>query len=220
MKWKDSDEMAGNEEQSGEEFFDEESYSPWNERKDAKAGRRINRPSILVILLILAIVALVAALLMLLWGGSGNMTTRQTVRLLEERVSQLEEHLDKYEGLDEKVTRIWEQAKSYEKFKDRFERSEASTTLRMDHLTMSLETLQKQFTKLDSTSTAPEEKPVSQGPAPSAVRYHEVAPGETFFSISKKYDLSVEDLMRMNEMTSNDVLKIGQKLIVGGITKD
>jgi len=215
MKWKDSAEMADNEVQPGEEFVEEEGYSPWTESGDQKGLRRISRPPLLLILLLLAIVALVAALLMLVWGGNGDVVTSQAVNALEDRVRQLEDRLDRYEAIDEKVTRIWEQAKSFEKFKDRFERSEASTSLRMDHLTVSLEALQKQMGDLRQSPPAVSVQSKPQEPAPAAVRYHDVTAKETFYSISKKYDITVEELLKLNQMKKSDVLKPGQKLIVG-----
>ncbi len=41
---------------------------------------------------------------------------------------------------------------------------------------------------------------------------HQVQKGETLFSISKKYGLSVAELRAMNGMSANDVLKMGQNL--------
>ena len=43
--------------------------------------------------------------------------------------------------------------------------------------------------------------------------YHTVAAGETLFSISRLYNLAVEDLKSMNNLTSN-ALSVGQRLLV------
>lgn len=43
---------------------------------------------------------------------------------------------------------------------------------------------------------------------------HKVSPGETLFSISRKYEVSVEDIKKWNKLTSND-LSIDQVLVVG-----
>lgn len=42
--------------------------------------------------------------------------------------------------------------------------------------------------------------------------FHSVAPGQTYFSISKLYNLSIDDLLRLNNLTTNDKLYVGQKL--------
>jgi membrane-bound lytic murein transglycosylase D len=44
-------------------------------------------------------------------------------------------------------------------------------------------------------------------------RYHEVLPGETLYGISKKYNVSVENIKKWNSMESNEI-KIGTQLIV------
>ncbi|MDO1499077.1 LysM peptidoglycan-binding domain-containing protein [Winogradskyella maritima] len=43
--------------------------------------------------------------------------------------------------------------------------------------------------------------------------YHVVQPGDTLYSLSKKYAVSVDDLMRWNYMYNTD-LAVGQKLTV------
>jgi len=219
MKWKDSGEMIEKEEQIEEEYFDEEQYSPWAERKESKKGIKIGKVQVLFVLLALAIVALVAALLVLLLNGGGNTTTPQRISGLEQRLQKFEEKLDKFEAIDEKVTTIWEQAKSFEKFKDRFDRSEASTSLRMDHLTMSLESLQKQLNEARSPKVAVAEKDAGGAKAPTKIQYHQVEAGDTFYSISKKYDLTVEELLQMNQMKLDSVIMPGQKLIVHKATQ-
>jgi septal ring factor EnvC (AmiA/AmiB activator) len=217
MKWKDSGDMMDKKEDTKEEFFDEEEYSPWADAKDDKKGLRLGKIPILFILLAGAIVALVAALLMLIFNGNGDTANTQKIAALQERLQRYEERLEKYDAIDEKVTRIWEQAKSFEKFKARFDRSEASMSLRMDHLTMGLEALQKQITEARTQKAAEvAEKPVKdQKPTAAAViKYHQVRPGDTLYSISKKYALKVEELLAMNRMKAGSVIVPGQKLIV------
>ncbi len=43
---------------------------------------------------------------------------------------------------------------------------------------------------------------------------HTVAKGETFYSISKKYSITVDSLCDANKIKKTDVLKIGQKLVI------
>lgn len=226
MKWKDSSEMTGQEDINGEEYFDEEQFSPWTADKTPANGNILKKVPKIVILLGIAIVTSIAALLILLMGAKHSVPPQQ-IKLLEERILDLEERLDKFEAIDEKVTRIWEQAKSYEKFKDRYERSEASMSLRMDHLTMSLESLQKQLsatpqkksssissvpasTKVQHSDTQTVQKIVTKPPA----QYHIVKAGDTYYSISRHYDIGLNELLKLNNLTKNDVLNVGQKLIV------
>jgi LysM repeat protein len=214
MKWKDSGDMVDKEEKTEEDQFDEEQYSPWAEGKETKKGIKLGGFRVPPLLLVSAVAVLVAVLLVVLLRGGGDTASLQRIAALEQRLSQLEDRLDKYEGIDEKVTAIWEQAKSFEKFKDRFDRSEASISLRMDHLTMSLEALQKQLNEARSTQSRVAAKKPDSDKSSSKVKYHQVEPGDTFYSISKKYNITVEELIRLNKLKPDSVLMPGQKLIV------
>lgn len=56
---------------------------------------------------------------------------------------------------------------------------------------------------------------VEKAAIPSGSKIHNVAPGETMFSIARIYDVSVSDLMAWNELKGND-LSVGQSLIIEG----
>ncbi len=62
--------------------------------------------------------------------------------------------------------------------------------------------------------TPPTTVPEVETPAPVAYRFHTVQPGETLFSISRQYEIDVNEIRRLNNLDSN-VLSIGQELIVG-----
>lgn len=217
MKWKDSEDMNTPEEQTEEEYFDEERYSPWSNAKAPAKGGRLGLMPLVFVLLGLAVIASVSALLIILLSSDGDDVNHQQLKAMEEKVRRLEDRLDKFEAIDEKVTRIWEQAKSFEKFKDRFDRTEASMSLRMDHLTMGLEALQKQVSKPRSAASKPgAENAEAQKPAVAADKmvYHTVAAGDTYYSISKRYNLELNQLLSMNHLEKDSILQPGQKLIV------
>lgn len=60
---------------------------------------------------------------------------------------------------------------------------------------------------------SPQSDTVSKNIEPTPGREHVVNPGETLFAISRKYGLSVDDLMRKNGL-SDTALRIGQVLII------
>jgi membrane-bound lytic murein transglycosylase D len=84
----------------------------------------------------------------------------------------------------------------------------------MDHLTMSLEALQKQINDARAHLPTSSPKDGTASRTPSKILYHLVQPGDTLYSISKKYDLKVEELLQMNQMQPDSVILPGQKLIV------
>lgn len=66
-----------------------------------------------------------------------------------------------------------------------------------------------------SSSTLP--KPATETPKASAssagTKYHTVAPGETLYSISRKYDANVSDVKKWNNLADNNIM-VGSKIII------
>ncbi|MHA7130298.1 LysM peptidoglycan-binding domain-containing protein [Algoriphagus namhaensis] len=66
-----------------------------------------------------------------------------------------------------------------------------------------------------TTPSVPAQEAVSQVQAPKPSQtYHTVRQGETLFAISKKYGVSVNDLKNWNKIGSNNLISIGQKLVI------
>ncbi|MGA0559629.1 LysM peptidoglycan-binding domain-containing protein [Larkinella sp. VNQ87] len=61
-----------------------------------------------------------------------------------------------------------------------------------------------------STSTAPVRS------ASSRSMSHKVEPGQTYYSISRLYNVSVSDLLEWNNLTEKDKLAVGQSLVIKG----
>lgn len=59
---------------------------------------------------------------------------------------------------------------------------------------------------------------ISPTAVPEDSKLHRVAPGETLFSISKQYGVTVNDIMSWNELKGND-LSVGQALLLKGIVE-
>ena len=54
----------------------------------------------------------------------------------------------------------------------------------------------------------------TNAPAKGTAQYHSVERGQTFFSISRQYNLKISDLLAWNQLTLKDQLAVGQRLIV------
>jgi LysM repeat protein len=50
----------------------------------------------------------------------------------------------------------------------------------------------------------------------SPAEYYSVARGDTYYSISRKHNMTVEELLRLNNLSARDILSIGQRLAVSG----
>ena len=64
--------------------------------------------------------------------------------------------------------------------------------------------------------TPDEKKGEAQTNAPTASKmvYHTVTAGDTYYNISKRYNLELEQLLEMNGLKKESILKPGQKLVV------
>jgi LysM repeat protein len=57
--------------------------------------------------------------------------------------------------------------------------------------------------------------PVRSSPAHAAKKqYYEIKEGDTLFQVSKKHGMSVEELARMNDLYEDELILVGQKLVV------
>ena len=80
-----------------------------------------------------------------------------------------------------------------------------------------VEELKKSVAKLNrSIAAKPKTRPaIKKKVVPQAKRqYHKVRPGETIFGIARKHAISVDKLLRYNNLTKNQVIYPGQKLWV------
>ena len=223
MKWKDTGDGEAAKPEKSDPYYEDDGYASFKEKGLKKDTILSDNPVRYLYWGIgIAGVVGVVLLVMLLFSNINDPTDQAHISALEQRIERLEQRLEKFDGVDEKVTRIWEQAKSFETFKTRFDRSEASMSLRMDHLAMSLDALQKKTDdtlkkvgKLEKVS-APPAAPVNPPPAKQAatVKTHTVAAGDTLFSISRRYNLSVEKLRSINKLTEKTVIHVGQTLTV------
>ena len=223
MKWKDNDGGKGENPEKSDPYYEDDGYASFKEKglkqKTILSGNPVRY---LYWGLGIAVVAGVVLLLLLVFSNINEPADMARINDLEKRIQDLEQQLEKFDGVDQKVTRIWEQAKSFENFKVRFDRSESSMSLRMDHLAMSLDALQKKtnetLSKVDKLEKAPAPTPAPIQPRAvkkaAAAKTHTVAAGDTLFNISRRYGLSVEVLQDINRLPKGAVLHVGQTLTV------
>ena len=70
----------------------------------------------------------------------------------------------------------------------------------------------------DSVATPqPRHLATPQPPPPPQVITHTVIAGQTLYTIAALYDVSINDLLRLNNLTTESLLSIGQELIVSGV---
>jgi hypothetical protein len=218
MKWQDDGSDQEKDSENSDVYYDRDGYSSY----PPDAAKRYGVPR--RYLYWAAGITVAAGLTLLLFSSLFGNSDQARIEALEQKVVEMEARLQKVDGVDEKVTRIWEQAKTFETFKSRFDRAEASISLRMDRLTTSLDDMQKQtdaaLKKIEQIEKRP--VPVVAAPAKTPVvkktagaKTHSVAAGDTLYSIGQRYNLSVDQLRAINKLPPDAVLHVGQTLTVG-----
>jgi len=83
---------------------------------------------------------------------------------------------------------------------------------RVDALAHEVEALKKQ--KKPTAESKAKPLPPSKPAVSAEKKYHTVQKGENLYHISKKYGVSVEKLQKLNNLSSGQSLRTGQKLLV------
>jgi LysM repeat protein len=122
------------------------------------------------------------------FGGCGGETPTEDLDLINGRLEQLENKIAQLEAQSTETKEYLTTLGSYTKALE--ERTD---------------TLAQQIEKAPLPK-----KTVSQ----EKKQYHKVVRGDTLYSISRKYSLSVEEICRLNNLKQNQSIQPGQKLMV------
>ena len=192
-----------------------EQYSLWKEEKKLKFGTNTPKMSDKIPLSKFGIGFLILLiLLILLFARNRSTALENRIVALENSVKNLEQMVDKLNVVDNRVAQVWEQAQTFQQFKERFDRSEAALTSRMDQIVINLGSLQKQMSRV-RTQKAKTSKTAKVSKKTTGNRYHTVKPGETLYQIAPRYGLTIKKLRQLNKLGESDTIYPGQKLVVG-----
>ncbi|MGD2028879.1 MAG: LysM peptidoglycan-binding domain-containing protein [Desulfobacterales bacterium] len=209
MDYKDSDLKDQVNSEPGKNTFYEEDYLQWDKKKKSKFGSRAFKiPETIPFSWFGALVLILVILLILVLGG-----TLGTVVGFENRLKELEQKVAGFHDTKDKTTQILEQIQTFEALKDRFDRLEASMTLRMDHVAKGLNDLQKKIAQVKPKKTQVV-KPAKAAPKTTKKRYYTVQSGDTLYRISQTYGLTVDKLRILNKLSDTAVIHPGQELLV------
>ena len=182
---KDNDEL-----QPGDALSYESSSSP--NRRRIGSG---NSKSLGILLGVLLVVIFGGGILYFLSKGPGG----DEVSPLQSKVTALEQ---KAAELEKQLTEVQEKISTFE--------SDPALLQRVDTLVLKVTELQKQpIAQLKAKPSSPSKSAVS-----NEKLYHTVKKGETLYGISKKYGISLNELRKLNKLSADQPIRIGQKLLV------
>jgi LysM repeat protein len=142
-----------------------------------------------------------------LFFGCSQRDYSNDLKLIKNRLDQLEKRLAEYEQHQE----LKELKTKLDKDKDALE----------EELRKIEEKYEKKSEKVETAKAQPQVKPAApQKPKLVAKKqYHTVSRGETLYSISRKYKISVAELRRLNNLKQPQNLQAGQKLLISNGSK-
>lgn len=168
----------------------------------------------MVFLLIGGGVILLIVLLLLILPRGSDPTASDQLKSLEIRLQQMERKMARQERQGNKLSKLEEEFKNYAlKMMDRVDSIEKSIALARKRLSAkpqpgyTKKATQQPFRKIPS-------KPRTGPGTPAKKQYHSVRPGETLYRISLRYGLTVNELLRINQLGPGAVIRPGQKLLV------
>jgi LysM repeat protein len=167
------------------DFSDEEGYSA---RRKNKGNGFVGKPpgKSGFSLLIGAVILGLFVLVAVLFQRSSNIDSGSKMRSLERRIKQLEETLYRLDRIEANLEQIEEKTKHFNSFMDTFKKLETPS-------------------KIGTAQTAKKQ---------TKAAYHEVVAGETLYSISRRHSLTVEELRRLNQLKSGEIIHPKQILLV------
>lgn len=206
--------------------------SSFQETNMSKSGSFLNRNEYIMIILSALCLTLIIFYFFFRVSDSkveGPGTTNDSIVLseLEKRLENIEKAVNSMVKDDSQV----HTTSSVKPLAARVTRLETAFTVKFESLTEKLESIEKKLALLERkikttgkgasvSKTKPKSKKssssikVSKKKATKAPIFHTVKKGDTFYSISKKYKISVDKLLKLNKMTKKDKIYPGTNLII------
>jgi len=215
MQWKDSGDTDSIKEESEKDYYEEE-YSSFKKKKfDNIISKLFNLTEMPFGLIGIGLIILIILFIIFIPKGQNNVAKKQIMSLYAE-LKLLENRVVKLEGIEKRLIHLEKQGKKLEQFRDRFDKSEAFLSTKMNEIVKTLDKLEKKAAK-DIRIQIDSRKAVKDSKTETQPRYHQVKVGETLYSISRSYGLKVDELLKLNKLAPGATIYPGQKLMVGPV---
>ncbi|MEJ2284942.1 MAG: LysM domain-containing protein [Desulfobacterales bacterium] len=189
---------------AGDEDFGQQDYY------GDQTGLLQNKSNLVYIIGGIGLVVIVILLVMVLSGPSDSVD-REKLQAQEERIQALEQKLATVSVISQALDRIENNEKDINLFMERVDRFEGTVTTQIDQIIKELGALHRKT----GAGPAPKPKatpPVAKSPVQKKVNVHEVKAGDTLYSISRHYGLTVDQLRTFNNIGKDAAIRPGQKL--------
>ena len=153
------------------------------------------------------------AILVSMFSGNNNNVSREELGSIFSRLDRLEEKILRLEGIEDNITRLEKQDKRILQSISKRKRTIKSNAALLKKLSQETDSLKRKLASATVKSVSPQaaqKKETSSGEK----RYHKVRAGESLYGIAQQYGISIEDLCKINHISSKQVISPGQTLLV------
>jgi LysM repeat protein len=158
--------------------------------------------------------ALVLIVLIVVFLRGGGKPSGEDLSALQAKVNYLGQKMLSLEQAADKVALLEKQQKGDRQSAEEEEKTAKALNRRIADLDRKLDAIQKRVAALEAKKATEAPAPTTQAPS-GKTRFHQVSRGDTLYSISRKYGISVKELRRLNSALAEDqVIHPGQKLLV------
>jgi len=165
-------------------------------------------------ILFIAIVCILLAVA--LFVGSfrlGNRYSDKSLSTIWDSIVQLGKRQQELERMENRIALLEKLQRGLSEQVSRLDGSAKSTREQLEKLTQEIALLQQRIgpdAAKEGATRGIREKPPSGGKG----HYYEVCPGDSLYTISQKYGISVDELCRFNHINPDQVIRPGQKIII------
>jgi LysM repeat protein len=154
---------------------------------------------------------IIVILFVIVLSRPSDVVDREQLQSLEARIQRLEKRTATIGLMNQALERIDKSEKELGLIMERIDRFESTLTTQIDQIIKELGVLH-QKTGSSPTPKAQAPKPVAKTGTEKKAKFHEVSVGETLYSISRHYGLTVDQLRKYNNIGPQDAIRPGQKL--------
>jgi len=215
MQWKGVDDTdQENLESDKDDYFYEKKRSVWHKFNignwPLSLGGRPERPFILIGIGLIVLIVVFIALIM-----KDPVKEENPFEAYETKVKKKKKKIVRLEKSVDRIAALNERTKIVEQFIHQLNRSDATLSSRLDAISGELQHMKKQIPTTKNIRAAVA-KPAPVAKKQAVIRYHTVRSGDTLYGLSRRYNIGLNELKRLNKLGSKAVIHPGQKLIVKG----
>ncbi len=211
MKWKDTEETNAENDESYEDLNYSQDYSPLGSgKRGGFISRLFNRAEFPIVMLGIGLLVLIIILFVYLPGGQKSTSSNDLIEL-KKSIKQMEDRLANLETGGTKNEKEDQQAAKYNQLNSKIRKMEKSVESRMNKMNTKLEGLKNKVAAMKPLKASLKET-VKGSNKNVKERTHLVRTGETLYSISKQYEISVDALRALNKLDAKKDIYPGQKL--------